>query len=82
MTKLTYIIKKRRKELSISQCKLAREMGFINGQFISNIERGGAEYPPSYFKDVSRTLKIPLKKLIKAAVEDYHIWLSHHIKGK
>ena len=51
-------IKKRREVLKLTQRQLSNSLGFSSSQFISNLERGIAEIPPSRIKDFAEVLQM------------------------
>ncbi|MEI6093288.1 MAG: helix-turn-helix transcriptional regulator [bacterium] len=51
-------IKRRRSALKLTQKQLSDRLGFNTYQFISNLERGVAEIPPSRVKDFAEALQI------------------------
>ena len=51
-------IKKRREFLKLTQRQLSDSLGFKTSQFISNLERGIAEIPPSRVKDFAEALQM------------------------
>lgn len=80
MSKVSKVLRNSRKNASVTQTELAIKLGFGNGQFVSNIERGVATLPTSHFKTAARLLKIPVSKLITAAVQDYKQGLKQSIR--
>ena len=55
----------------LSQQKLANKIGYKNGQFISNVERGKCGLPAKDIEAVSKLLDVNSSVLKKAMVEDY-----------
>ena len=51
-------IRKRRISLKLTQRQIAEMLGFQTCQFISNIERGIADVPPSRIKDFADVLQV------------------------
>jgi ribosome-binding protein aMBF1 (putative translation factor) len=83
MAKLTEFIKRQREAKAVSQGMLAKHLGLVNGQFISNIENGRNQYPPIYFNKIKRLLKLDMLDLKYRAIEDYQEWLDKEIaKGE
>jgi transcriptional regulator with XRE-family HTH domain len=82
MTKLTKLIKDRRVLLKITQNELATKLGFSNGQFSSNVERGICEWPPKYYKKLCNILRLDLNEMVLEAVDDYWIWLKKEVKQR
>lgn len=61
---------------AISQNELSEKIGYKNGQFISNIERGQCSVPIGKVIDLADALHIPMADVSKAIVKDfkdYHI---------
>lgn len=79
MSTLTKIVLTRRKLLNITQYELATKLGFSNGQFASNVERGVCEWPPKYFKKISNLLRLDLDEIIEANMEDHLKWLKRSL---
>ncbi len=65
------LLKASREEKGMSQYELSKKIGFDNGQFISNIERGQCSLPPKYFKKTSKLLGIEPMLFIKSVLMDY-----------
>lgn len=61
----------RRRELNLSQDKLAKQLGFKNGQYIHNIERMKCGFPVKLLARLSIILQTPLEKLKIILVDDY-----------
>ena len=55
----------------VSQSKLSSELGYRNGQFISNVERGICSIPLDKVKKVADVLSIDAEEIKEALVEDY-----------
>ena len=64
------IIRQARQASGVSQLTLALELGFTNGQFISNIERGLSPLPPKYVGRISDRLGIDREILIDALIAE------------
>lgn len=69
-------IKTWRKHRDISQQDLAQCVGFKNGQYISNVERGIASFPPNKILRLCEVLDMDTENIIQAIVEDYRIHLE------
>lgn len=67
------VIRKYRAECptGMSQSDLARALGFKNGQFISNVERGLCSMPPCKINELSRLIQAPRNEIIDAIVNDH-----------
>ena len=55
----------------VSQSKLSSELGYRNGQFISNVERGICSIPLDKVKKVADVLSIDAEDIKEALVDDY-----------
>lgn len=64
------LIKRRRKELKLSQNDLGKELGF-GGQYVSNIERGMCVFPKEKIKLTATVLKIDPRIIIHRMTFDY-----------
>ena len=62
-------IKKRRTVLKLTQKQLSESLGFTSSQFISNLERGVAEIPPSRIKDFANILQVDPSEMAKLVSE-------------
>lgn len=71
-----------RKNAGITQDELANGLGWSNGQFVSNIERGIATVPDIYMKRLARILNIDPQLLIDARVCDLRIALENNLKKR
>jgi transcriptional regulator with XRE-family HTH domain len=56
-------LRKRRINLKLTQRQVAELLGFQTCQFVSNIERGIADIPPSRIKDFANVLKVDAQEL-------------------
>ncbi len=54
-----------------TQGELAHALGYKNGQFVSNVERGLCGVPVDKWDLLSKTLRIPLLKLKAAYLADH-----------
>ena len=74
---IAQFVSKHRKLKGISQMSLAKKIGYKNGQFISNIERGLCSIPPEKAKVLCKELVIDSdldyinERLVDAVVLDY-----------
>ena len=69
------LIRNRRQELNISQEELSKKIGYKNGQFISNAERGLCSVPGKKIKELATALKITQDSVVDAMSKDYRIRL-------
>lgn len=64
------LIIKHRRIKDISQCSLSQLLGYKNGQFVSNVERGLCTIPFKKLHLVSKLLDIPVNELVEAFKKD------------
>lgn len=82
MKELGNFLVKRRKELGLSQGDVSKFLGWGNGQFVSNIERGLCDMPPKHFRRISKLLNIDIKVLCNLALQDFKETLMEEIKRR
>ena len=61
-----------------SQSDLSKELGYKNGQFISNVERGLCSIPLKMLRKVGEILDISEFDLKAALLEDYKVTLDNY----
>lgn len=66
------LVKAKRAALGLAQKELAEKIG-VNGQYISNIERGLSGIPVTRAKKLAKALNTPMKEIADVAAEDYLI---------
>ena len=64
----------------ISQSQLSRELGYKNGQFISNVERGLCSIPFEKIETLSKVLDVSAVEVKKAILDDYSTFIDTHIE--
>ena len=64
---------------SYSQTELSLLLGYKNGQFISNVERGKCSIPLKSLRSISRALDINPEELKEAMIKDYSDTISKFI---
>lgn len=71
------LVKESRTKLdpAVSQQDLSSLLGYKNGQFVSNIERGLCAIPAKHISSLSAIIKVPPSEIINAMVEDYKLSL-------
>lgn len=75
------ISKKRKEQLNqLSQESLSTQLGYKNGQFISNVERALCGIPLAKMAAVCRILDIPEDELIDVKVRDFRDRLTNEMK--
>lgn len=62
-----------------SQAELSELLGYKNGQFISNVERGICAIPLKTLKKVGEVLEIPKDELMGAMLNDYEATLDNYL---
>jgi hypothetical protein len=62
-----------------SQAELSHLLGYKNGQFISNVERGLCGIPLKALADLIQVLGLDKTDLMKVLLEDYRLTLENHL---
>ena len=70
MRELSKLLKERREALGIPQKAFAADLGWLSGQYISNIERGLCPFPLESIKKASKILDLAPAKIRKAFIMD------------
>ena len=70
------VVRKCRKEAKLSQEKLSKSLGYKNGQFISNLERGKCGLPANKINITSELLNIDSMRIVDALVLDHAKYLE------
>ena len=65
------LISKRRRQLGITQAKISSLLGYSNGQFISNIERGSSDMPKHQLKKMCRILLLDQHLVYDVMMSEY-----------
>lgn len=65
-------VKKARLKAKISQHYLAKELGYKNGQFISNVESGKCTFPSSKIPRLAFLTSHPKESFKQALIRDFH----------
>lgn len=65
------LVKIYRLEENLSQPELSEKLGYRNGQFVSNVERGLCSIPAHKVNLLSNAIKVPRERIVDAMVEDY-----------
>ena len=63
-----------------SQAELSKLLGYKNGQFISNIERGLCSIPLKNLNQVVIILGVPKQELYNAVMQDFEVTVDHYMK--
>jgi hypothetical protein len=63
-----------------SQSELSAVLGYKNGQFISNVERGLCCVPLKMMKQISEVLEIDPSEIKVAILKDYEVTLDRFFK--
>ncbi len=63
-----------------SQAELSQILGYKNGQFISNVERGLCSIPLKMLKRVAQVLDISPMELRESLLADFHNTLDEYFK--
>jgi transcriptional regulator with XRE-family HTH domain len=62
-----------------SQGDVARQMGYRNDQFMSNVERGLCNLPPKHIPKFCRILNVPTSVVVDAMVADFRATLEAEV---
>lgn len=65
------VIRQAREVAGISQVELSKQIGYENGQFISNVERGLCSVPAAKVVKLTEILNISSKSITDAMTEDF-----------
>ena len=65
-----------------SQSDLSELLGYKNGQFISNVERGICNVPLKMMKKISEVLDITAEELKTAVLKDHEETLTNYFNEK
>lgn len=74
------LVKATRESKGISQTFLSRELGYKNGQFVSNIERGICSIPFEKILTLSTLLGIDPTLIKEAVMKDYSLAIDSYIR--
>ncbi len=66
----------------LSQVELSNLLGYKNGQFVSNVERGICSIPLKALGDLKTILNIPQSELVQAMVSDYEFTIINHLNDE
>lgn len=69
------LVKQSRQKVKLTQTELSYKLGFKNGQFVSNIERGICSIPSKAILKVAVELNIQPQEIIDAMVQDFNEYL-------
>jgi transcriptional regulator with XRE-family HTH domain len=78
------LIKRKRKELNLSQDDLAKSLNFGSRGFqvISNIERGIQQIPVKYAAKLAEKLQVSNEMIIFELCQDYKMNVDREVSGK
>lgn len=79
--KIGKLVKDNREKTGTSQLDLAKKLGYKNGQFISNVERGICTIPFEKIANMSEVLAIPPVYIIEAMGEDFKRNVKNVVSG-
>ena len=65
----------------LSQAELSLRLGYKNGQFISNVERGMCNVPLKMLKKISIVLNINTEELKAALLKDHEETLTNYFNN-
>ena len=67
---ISALIRSKRAEFGISQDALALQLGFKNGQYISNVERDLCGFPVKHLNSLSKVIHVSTIQLVDAYKSD------------
>lgn len=73
------LVKNTRDAKGISQTQLSKELGYKNGQFVSNIERGICSIPFEKILKLSNLLGLESQSIKDAILKDYNTTIDSYI---
>lgn len=79
---IAFLMRTARNRTDISQDKLSKALGYKNGQYISNLERGLCGLPVNKIKDVSLLLGVEEPLFIHAMVQDFERNIKRELYSK
>lgn len=65
----------------LSQSELSHKLGYKNGQFISNVERGLCSIPLKSLATFCDILNIPKQELMDTMLKDLEVTLDRHLQN-
>jgi transcriptional regulator with XRE-family HTH domain len=65
----------------LSQSELSHKLGYKNGQFISNVERGLCSIPLKSLSTFCEILDIPKQELMDTMLKDLEVTLDRHLSN-
>ena len=75
------LVKSYRTPKGLSQTQLSKELGYKNGQFISNVERGLCSIPFEKISKLSQVLEVPTVQVKEAILKDYSSNIDKIVTG-
>jgi transcriptional regulator with XRE-family HTH domain len=66
----------------LSQVELSNLLGYKNGQFVSNVERGICSIPLKALRDLQEILNIPQNELVMVMVRDFEATVLNHLNDQ
>lgn len=73
------LVKTARETKGLSQTQLSKELGYKNGQFVSNIERGICSIPHEKIRTLSTLLEVDPQDVKTAIIQDYSTTIDSYI---
>lgn len=64
----------------MSQSDLSHKLGYKNGQFISNVERGLCSIPLKSLSLFCEVLGVPKSKVVEVILKDTELTIEHYLK--
>ena len=76
---IALLLRSRRAEVGVSQESFSHSLGYKNGQFVSNVERGLCSIPYKKIPICADLLKIDPEEIIEAIVADTYATLRQEV---
>jgi transcriptional regulator with XRE-family HTH domain len=81
-TRMAKLIKSSRVAKGLSQSQLSEAVGYANGQFVSNVERGLCSVPAEKAQAVCSALSIQPNDFLDAITGDFRDSMSPYVFGE
>jgi len=77
---IAQLTKLSRKDIGMTQLELSEKLGYSNGQFVSNLERGVCGLPRKKMKIYCKALKVKRVDMVRVILEDCEARLWRDLK--
>lgn len=68
--------------MKYSQAELSHLLGYLNGQFVSNVERAQCSVPMKKIADISMHLNIPTQRIREAMLKDWEVAFDDAVNNR